>query len=161
AFAVHPLRVESVAWCTERRDVLSVLFLLGSLLAYLRAFPRETRAVRSSAAYGASLALFALSLLSKVMGMTFPLVLVAIDVHPLRRLPADPRRWLARELRPVWLQKLPFAALALASAPVAWWAHRNSPSFESWGALPRAAQVLYQLAFYARKTLWSSGLAAL
>jgi tetratricopeptide (TPR) repeat protein len=161
AFAVHPLRVESVAWCTERRDVLSVFFLLGSLLAYLRAFPRETHRAQSRVAFSTSLALFALSLLSKAMGMTLPLVLVALDVYPLRRLPASPRRWLARELRPVWVQKLPFAALSLASGTIALWALRNAPTSESWGALPRAAQVFYQLAFYARKTLWPSGLAAL
>ena len=64
-YALHPLRVESVAWASERRDVLSGFFLLLALLAYLRAVALGKAALRSKGLYFASLAALALSLLSK------------------------------------------------------------------------------------------------
>ena len=72
-FAVHPLRVESVAWITERRDVLSGFFYLLAVLLYLQ---DRTRA---------ALAAFVCSLLSKGIGITLPLVLLVLDAYPMRR----------------------------------------------------------------------------
>src|SRR5213594_3953589 len=85
-FAIHPLRVESVAWATERRDVLSGLFYLATVLGYLRfaEAQREGRPWRGWLA--ASVGCFLLSLLAKAWGITLPLVLLALDVYPLRRL---------------------------------------------------------------------------
>jgi hypothetical protein len=80
-FAIHPLRVESVAWVTERRDVLSLLLMLGSLLAYLRFVDTGSRR-----AWAGSLALFAAALLSKATVVTLPLVLVILEWYTLRRL---------------------------------------------------------------------------
>ncbi len=80
-FAVHPIHVESVAWITERRDVLSVFFGLASMLAYV-AYARRGRSV----AYWSSLVLFLCSLLSKQTLVTLPCVLLLIDFWPLRRL---------------------------------------------------------------------------
>ncbi len=70
-FGIHPLRVESVAWVTERRDVLSALFLLLTLLAWLRVQTSTANGQKRGRAwwYGASLTCFALSLLSKAWGM--------------------------------------------------------------------------------------------
>jgi hypothetical protein len=98
-FGVHPLRVESVAWATERRDLLSGLFLLLAVLAWLRAVeaPSPRRAPRMIG----SLVLFALSLLSKVIGVTLPVVLLILDVVPLRRVPGSPRRWVEPAARRV------------------------------------------------------------
>ena len=106
-FSLHPLRAESVAWVTERRDVLSGFFILLAVLAYSRAFTRNdvealghvstlSREARgkggSSRAWtAASLVLFALSLISKATGMTLPIVLLALDFYPLRRF-GDPQR---------------------------------------------------------------------
>ena len=152
-FAVHPLRAESVAWITERRDVLNAVFLVPALLCWLRAARGDGPATRRPGWYAASLLLFAASLLAKPSSMTLVLVLVVLDVYPLRRLP----------LR--WVEKLPFLAVGLGAAAVAWWGQRTTgrtlSSLAEWGVGERATEVAYGLAFYARKTLWPSRLAAL
>jgi tetratricopeptide (TPR) repeat protein len=145
-FAVHPLRVESVAWASERRDVLSGVFYLATLVAYVRM--AETRdANRARRWYVASLVLFTLSLAAKAWGMTLPLVLVLLDVYPLRR------RALA--------EKIPYAALALGAAVLAFIAQRAQPAMHTLaqhGPLERVAQAAYGLAFYVWKTILPSGL---
>lgn len=108
AFAVHPLHVESVAWVSERKDVLYAFFFLASLLAYLRFV--DTQAEKRALWYAAALGLFALSILSKPMAVTLPLVLLILDAHPLRRLGGP------RQFRVVVLEKLPFLAISLASS---------------------------------------------
>lgn len=80
-FAVHPLRVESVAWIAERKDVLSGLFFMLTLYAYARYVEAGGRAAR----YGILLILFAAGLMSKPMLVTLPAVLLALDFWPLRR----------------------------------------------------------------------------
>src|SRR5206468_3340760 len=78
AFGVHPLRVEAVAWISERRELLCTLFLLCSVIAYVRSC-RTADAGRSRASrsfYCMALICFALSLLSKAMGMALPIVLL-------------------------------------------------------------------------------------
>src|SRR5437762_1762540 len=77
-WSVHPLRVESVAWATERRDVLSGFFFLATLLAYVPGPGRPPR-------IGWALAGTALTLASKASGMVLPALLVLLDVYPLRR----------------------------------------------------------------------------
>jgi protein O-mannosyl-transferase len=122
-FAVHPLRAESVAWVTERRDVLSGLFFLVSVLGYLIAQERTGRARRLHLTL--SLAAFALALLSKAIVMSLPLVLVILDVYPLRRFTPTWRG--LRAAHPVLLEKLPYALLAVAGAAVSYYAvHVNS-----------------------------------
>src|SRR6516164_6585297 len=118
-FAVHPLRAESVAWVTERRDVLSGLFCLAAVLTYLQycGVPdRETgRAHNAPGWYWASLGFFALALLSKSMAMTLPAVLLLLDAYPLRRLGGGSgRRWLPSTS--VIVEKLPFFVLSLIAA---------------------------------------------
>ena len=105
-FGVHPLRVESVAWATERRDLLSGLFLLLSLLAYLHG--QRAASVPPRLKWNLiSLALFVLSLLSKVMGVTLPVVLLILDWFPLRRLDRNPVRWSMPPNRAVLIEKTP------------------------------------------------------
>jgi tetratricopeptide (TPR) repeat protein len=98
-FAVHPLHVESVAWVSERKDVLSTFFGFLSLLAYLRyvrnkresqcmAAPRDGRPPRHSRCipwFTLSLLCFALGLMSKAMIVTLPFVMLLLDFWPLRR----------------------------------------------------------------------------
>ncbi|TMH83068.1 MAG: glycosyltransferase family 39 protein [Betaproteobacteria bacterium] len=76
-FALHPLRVESVAWATERRDVLSGLFYLLTILVYLRACERGER---GRGWYWGAIGLFACALLSKSMAVSLPVVLLILDV---------------------------------------------------------------------------------
>ncbi len=87
-FALHPLHVESVAWISERKDVLSTLFLLLTLAAYLRyveAVRSSAKSSRRLALYCLSLTLFALGLLSKPMLVTLPFLLLLLDYWPLAR----------------------------------------------------------------------------
>jgi tetratricopeptide (TPR) repeat protein len=163
-FALHPLRVESVAWATERRDVLSGLFFLATILTYLRT--QETTAGQSAAPRFAwrALAFYLLSLLAKPVGMSLPLVLVVLDIYPLRRLRGDPRAWLGRELRVVWIEKLPFVVLGVATAVVEGVAEGRIDTFYSlaeYGVSGRVGQVFFALAFYLWKTLVPLGLSPL
>lgn len=144
-FAVHPLRVESVVWITERRDVLSLLFYLLAILAYLR--ERTWAAV----------ALFACALLSKATAMTLPAVLLVLDVYPLRRLDlgAEDR---GTQLRQAALRIAPFAALSAASVVLSIVALRPPDQL---GLAGKAAVSAYSLSFYLWKSVVPKGLSPL
>jgi len=145
-WAWHPLRVESVAWAAERKDVLCAAFFLAALAAYLAHARRPSRA-----RLGGSLALFALALLSKPMAVSLPLVLVLLD-----------RGVLARRGRAVWLEKLPFFALAALASALTLWAQSRGGSTSDAGELAlelRALNALATLGVYLRQSLWPSGLA--
>jgi len=163
-FAVHPLRAESVAWASERRDVLSVFFLLAALLSYLRAVRPGEVALRSRAWYVGSWGLLILSLLSKAWGMSFVVLVVVLDLFPLRRLSERVSRWWDRPYRALWFQKLPYVVLGLAAAVKAGLAQRSAldtmRSLEEWGVSERVLQAFYGLFFYAWKTIWPTRLAA-
>ena len=152
AFALHPLRVESVAWATERRDVLSGLFVLLTIHSYLAAHgaPRE----RSARVPVAALCWYALSVLAKPVGMTLPLVLVVLDVYPLRRL-TSVRAALGRD-RAVLIEKVPFVVIGLATAVVEGIAESRLDTFYTLaehGVGGRVGQAFYVLAFYVAKTI--------
>jgi tetratricopeptide (TPR) repeat protein len=161
-FAIHPLRVESVAWATERRDVLSGFFLLLTILCYLKAASPQT----SSWArwITASVIVYMLSLLSKASGMTLPLVLLALDVYPLGRLAVGAEKWFKVTTWRVWLEKIPFVLLALAAATIALAAQQD------YGALittqkhdlsSRVAQSFFGITFYLIKTILPTKLSPL
>jgi len=118
-FAVHPLRAESVAWITERRDVLSGLFYLAAVVAYLRycdgTVPEGSPTPKTRKWYWASLGLFVLALLSKAMTVSLPVILLVLDTYPLRRLSGVGGRWPWASLRSVVTEKLPFFLLSLAA----------------------------------------------
>jgi len=152
-FSIHPLRVESVAWATERRDVLSGVFLFAAVLAYLGAGEKGPARRRRLAA---AVVFYILSLLSKASGMTLPVVLVVLDIYPLRRLPWPPRGWFAETTRHIWLEKIPFFIFAAAAAWLAVAAQRNTGallSVRAYGVGRRFAQVVYALFFYPWKTV--------
>jgi tetratricopeptide (TPR) repeat protein len=154
-FAVHPLRVESVAWVTERRDVLSGLFFLLTLLWYLKAATAETKESRRKW-LALTLFVYLLSLLSKAIGMTVPAVLLILDVYPLKRLGWGQGRWFGREARWVWLEKAPFVLLAGGAAWLAFLAQNYIGAMirlVDYGAVERLAQIFYNLAFYIWKTV--------
>ena len=151
-FAVHPLRVESVAWAAERRDVLSGFFYLCTLLLYFR----STRGPSENAGRGtfwllASLIAYACSLLSKGMGITLPAVLILLDVYPLRRIreAADFRSPAGRRLL---AEKTPFAALAIAAAAIG--IKGQTPVLAAQGLTARLVQSFFGLLFYLCKTVW-------
>lgn len=105
-FAVHPLHVESVAWVTERKDVLSGFFILLALWAYANYV-----AHRSWPRYFAVAVAFMLALMSKPMVVTFPVLLLALDYWPLRRARFEPGSWAA--WRAVLLEKIPLLGMAM------------------------------------------------
>jgi len=88
-FSIHPLRVESVAWATERRDVLSGFFYLATLYFYLQ----MATGVKARRFFYLAIVTYGMSLLAKATSMTLPLVLILLDVYPLRRLPWQASRW--------------------------------------------------------------------
>ena len=161
-FALHPLRTESVAWATERRDVLSGLFFLLTVLMYLKA--EEAQGRPRHRLLGASLAFYALALLSKSIVMTLPLVLVLLDFYPLGRLQWRWGVWRERAARAVLKEKLPYLALGLVGATTSYWAVASShflTSMERYGWPARIAMAAYSLWFYVEKTFLPAGLSPL
>ena len=152
-FAIHPLRVESVAWITERRDMLSLLFCLTSVLLYLR-YVRNAGAARRW--YVLSLAAFVCALLSKATSVSVPVVLLVLNVYPLRRFGArDTGRAGARR---VALELLPYALLSAATSTLSIVA-LDPPAQLPFGA--KVAVSAYSLAFYLWKAVVPTGLSPL
>src|SRR5882724_483418 len=151
-FAIHPLRVESVAWVTERRGVLSGLFYLVAILLYLRACERGAR---GRGWYWLSVAVFGCALLSKSMVVNLPIVLLILDVYPLRRL-GGAVGWWSEPARRVYVEKIPFVLLATAASAVALMAqlsHNTMVSVVQLSAQGRHALSVYGLSFYLWKTV--------
>jgi Flp pilus assembly protein TadD len=154
AFALHPMHVESVAWAAERKDVLSTLFWMLTMAAYLFYVQR-----RSIGRYVLLLVTYAVGLMCKPMLVTLPLVLLLLDYWPLRkdgfgRLPM-PR---------LVLEKLPLAAMAIASCLVTYYVQR------SWGAMSlgqevsfgqRVANAVVSYVVYITKMLYPTDMAVL
>ncbi|HEV3259204.1 MAG TPA: tetratricopeptide repeat protein [Gemmataceae bacterium] len=167
-FAVHPLHVESVAWVSERKDVLSAFFGLLALLGY--AWYAERPGWRR---YGLVLVAFILGLMAKPMLVTLPFALLLLDYWPLRRFsprgsppgphgeapglvaaPCSPRRLL--------LEKVPLLALSAGSCVVTWYVQQESNALQSWQDDPlgiRVGNALWSYTAYLGKTLWPTDLA--
>lgn len=117
-FAWHPLRVESVVWVSERKDVMAGCFFLLTLLAYQRYADRLRRGEPAGRAYALTLALYLGGLMCKPTLVALPVVLLALDRWPFARLALRPAPgWWAAHRR-VWLEKIPFVLLAAAIAVV-------------------------------------------
>jgi protein O-mannosyl-transferase len=157
-FSLHPLRVDSVAWITERRDVVSGLFFLLTIWAYLDLHEATEPSLRQKLLPPA---LFALTLLARANCVTLLAALVILDVYPLRRLGGD-RGWLGPSARAAWREKVPYVLMAVAAAWVMVRITADLGSFapiEKEGALAqKAARAFYVLAFHVRKTLWPAEL---
>jgi tetratricopeptide (TPR) repeat protein len=113
-FAIHPMHVESVAWISERKDVLSTLFWLLTMWAYVR-YVRSVAvpATAKRCNYLLALLFFALGLMSKPMLVTLPFVLLLLDYWPLNQI-RNPQS----KIRNLLLEKLPFFILAAVSSVV-------------------------------------------
>jgi len=145
-FAVHPLHVESVAWVSERKDVLSTLFWLLTMAAYA-AFVRKPAPRR----YLLVVAMFTAGLLAKPMLVTIPFVLLLWDLWPLERRP-----W------PPVIDKLPLLLLAIASSAITVIAQRTGGALRTLDALPVGLRIENALISYVRylgKLIWPSDLA--
>ncbi len=151
-FGLHPLRVESVAWITERRDLLSSFFFLAAVLSYLkwtRSGSVHGRAPRARRLYALTLGLFVLGLLSKVSVVVLPMVLLVLDVYPLGR-------WRAEGWRRLVGEKVPFLALSLVFGMIASLGQARNEWLYTLDQHPipsRLAQSFYGLVFYVWKTV--------
>jgi tetratricopeptide (TPR) repeat protein len=154
-FALHPLRVESVAWLSGQHDLQAGAFYLLAILCYLRAGADPARRRRWLAGCAA---LFAASLLCKANGITLPVVLLLLDFYPLRRLPADPRKWREPEHRRIWLEKLPLFALAAVAGGVSLVARHQGGVLQQYSLGFRVQQAIYGLALYLGNTVFPVGL---
>ena len=173
-FALHPLHVESVAWISERKDVLSTFFGLLALLAYVRyAEPPkvEGRAATQHATrntqhvsrfYLLSLLLFACSLMSKPTLLTLPYLFLLLDYWPLKRLEFDTQHATRNTLFPLLLEKLPFLVLSAASSVVTLLVQTHGGAVRSFEYLPlgtRLSNVALGYVGYLQKAFWPAGLA--
>jgi tetratricopeptide (TPR) repeat protein len=160
-FALHPLHVESVAWISERKDVLSAFFWMLTIWAYVRfAEPAAKAPVpdhpHRNLFYGLSLVFFALGLMAKSMLVTLPFVLLLLDYWPLGRLRAP--------IRPLVQEKIPFFALAALASWVSFLAQRHGGAVAPLTLVPlgaRLANVPVSYVRYIAKTIWPAHLAVL
>lgn len=159
-FAVHPLHVESVAWVSERKDVLSTFFGMLALCAYGRYSARHTWGT-----YLALLLALACSLLAKPMLVTLPCVLLLLDYWPLARFPFAPPREQApapgASTGALVVEKLPLAALALAACIVTLQAQGQAGAVMSLEDIPfrqRAMNAVVTPVAYLGRTVWPAHL---
>jgi len=163
-WGLHPLRVESAAWVSERKDLLCASFYLAGLLCYLRYAGAARRIIGDTANasgkrfgkryYLGALTCFLLALMSKPMAVSLPFVLLILDAYPLGRLG---RMRVGRLL----VEKLPFLALASASAMVTLQAQRAGGAFRALHGVPLGTRLLVAARAtisYLGKTLWPSEL---
>jgi len=158
-FAVHPQHVESVAWVTERKDVLSALFWMLALWSYARYALH-----RKPGAYLLTLVFYCLGLMAKPMVVTLPVILGLLDVWPLGRVGAEtPRAIFSRpNVRILIWEKLPFFALALVTSAVTYYAQTRAGAVRSLDASPlglRLGNAVNSGAVYIAKSIWPSRLA--
>lgn len=163
-FAIHPLRVEAVAWASARNHVLSSLFFLATILCYLRAATCIEGSSIGRRWLTSSVVLFGLSLLSQPSAMTLPFVLLMLDVYPLQRLRDGEGSWFGLRARRIWWEKLPFLLLALGAALIAVLAKEQTGALASlagYGVGSRLLQGLFGIIFYLWKTIFPVGLSPL
>jgi tetratricopeptide (TPR) repeat protein len=178
-FAWHPLHVESVAWVSERKDVLSTFFGLLTLLAYVRyAEEAEHQSTTSKTWLLRTLIFFILGLLSKPILVTLPFVMLLLDIWPLGRFDlfaADntdhglPRRSAAEagtrnaKFLALFAEKIPFFVLTIASCIVTFLAQRGEAvmSFEQRSFSLRVENAIVAYVEYLAKTIWPARLAVI
>jgi protein O-mannosyl-transferase len=163
-FAIHPLRVESVAWISERKDVLSGVFFMLTLGAYLRYASRP-----SVGRYLTVLVTFTLGLLSKAMLVTLPFVLLLLDYWPLQRFARLSARNEDNErsdaapfasFRRLLLEKVPLLVLAATASVATWFAQEQAlESSQGWPLGWRINNALITIWTYLRQMFWPTDLA--
>lgn len=153
-FAVHPMHVESVAWISERKDVLSLFFMLLCLLAY-----RRYTAARNGFFYVSSLLCYGLGLLSKPMLVTLPILLLLLDIWPWA---GGQKSEILLNLRlhnraTVFRPTLPFFLIAFASGLMTIWAQNDSGALKTIAHFPlllRCENAIVSTGSYLLKSLW-------
>lgn len=155
-FGIIPVHVESVAWVSERKDVLSTFFVLLSLIFYIRYYASNDTRRRLN--YSLCLLFFVLALLSKPMAITLPAVFILLDIYPLQRLS------LAKNLKiqhGVLIEKIPFFSMSAVSALLTILAQSSGGAVGTIEAYPLSSRILVAiraLFFYLEKMFLPAGL---
>ena len=168
-FAWHPLRVESVAWISERKDVLCAFFFLLSLLAYVGYAKKRSDSQRVpwlTLDFNVSLLMFALALLSKPMAVTLPFVLLLLDFWPLQRMAGaiGEKRWTLRGVMAPCLEKWPFFVLTILFCLSTYYVQQHSTAVMAASVLDlkgRCANAAAGYVAYIAKLFWPTKLAAI
>lgn len=151
-FGIHPQHVESVAWVSERKDVLSGFFFLLAIIFYLRSVEGEKKRLF----YWASFSSFVLAVLSKPMAITLPVVLLILDFFPLGRLDA------VRDIKSRFIEKIPFILLIPVTAVMTIWAQHGDEAMASFEASPMSERIdvaVRGFVFYLKKLIVPTDLA--
>lgn len=163
-FGWHPLRVESVAWAAERKDVLCAFFGLLTLLAYAcyAQFKVQDAKFKNGGKvwFGSALALFALGLMSKPMLVTWPFVLLLLDFWPLRRMGDATHNFRLATLRGLVLEKLPFLLLSAVASAITFVVQREAGAVDV--VMPmsyRLSNAIIACVRYLGKLVWPVDLA--
>jgi tetratricopeptide (TPR) repeat protein len=173
-FAWHPLRVESVAWIAERKDVLCAFFFLLSLFFYAKfAAAKKIQNGKYRIFFYASIATFVLSLLSKPMAVTLPFVLLLLDIWPLARVESYKLK-VAGSARKIFqpaafnmqlvTEKWPFFALTIIFCIATFWIQHDYAAMTPWDKLgldARVANAISGYVNYLAKLFWPLNFAAI
>src|SRR3984957_21001534 len=155
-FAIHPLRAESVAWIAERKDVLSGVFFMLTLVAYVR-YARQPSINR----YLITAAIFSCGLMSKAMVVTTPVLLLLLDYWPLRRWPAG-KFELRRLTAFPFIEKLPLLLLSAGASLVTVAVQKATVDYSD--HLPfmmRLVNAMLSYLIYLRQFFWPAKLSVL
>lgn len=168
-FAWHPLRVESVAWIAERKDVLCAFFFLLALLCWARFAqpdagqkPAPSRTTHQASSFWLALLFFALALMSKPMAVTLPFVLLLLDLWPLGRI--SNFKSPVSNLKPLLVEKIPFFALTAAFCVATCWIQHDYAAMTPWanlGLAPRVANAISGYLTYPAQLFWPLPLVAI
>jgi tetratricopeptide (TPR) repeat protein len=182
-FATHPLHVESVAWISERKDVLSTFFFMLTLWAYagyaesngqgpkskveayIPQLAQQTKPVRSfrTLSYLLAILFFTLGLLSKPMLVTLPFVLLLLDYWPLGRFQITGQKSKIQSIGPLIGEKVPFFVLALASSIITFIVQKQGGAMVLMETVPLKLRLINAVACYGRyllNTVWPINLSA-
>jgi protein O-mannosyl-transferase len=158
-FAWHPMHVESVAWASERKDVLSAFFWMLTLLAYAQFVEKsKVQSLKSKIFYALALFFFACGLMSKPMVVTLPFVLLLLDFWPLNRFSLDDKN-IFRHAAVLVVEKIPFFLLSLAGSVVTFLVQQNAGATWSSSFGEHVEGIVIGYARYVSKLFWPSNLA--
>lgn len=146
-FGIHPLHVESVAWVSERKDVLCAFFFLLTIFFYIR-YASTAIKMRALIYYALCLSVYILALMSKPMAVTLPMVLLILDLYPLERFSSQEK---VKNKSKVMLEKVPFFIASLAVSLIAVYAHQSGGALrtiEEAPLLSRLAVAMHSFLFY-------------
>lgn len=153
-FGIHPIHVESVAWVSERKDVLSAFFFLLSLFFYLKYISAYLKGL---VYYVISLIFFIFSLMSKPMAVSLPIVFLILDYFPLKRLVLKD----ARCIKVILIEKIPFLLLSLLASLVTLWASSSGGAIKTAPLIARTFVATHAYIFYFIKIFFPFNLAPL